>query len=215
MINKPSQHLNYTFLLTVKKGENTAYTGILHPFFKPVISLGRTLLVRDGLKSQLAGTSAASVSFGIHFSFTQIFRSTALAYQLVPIRLRLPALAIRKGLTEPRTAYLLQKSLEFRVPVAIAASANMQMVVAQFVLYNFLDLIPPVCFKLMWINLNSVTLQHISAAGCRQTSIKQGLVGKRNSEMIQRYLLNPLLQLSIIHPVPPPFSPLGPLNFPL
>jgi hypothetical protein len=78
----------------------------------------------------------------------------------------------------------------------------MQMVVAQFVLYNFLDLIPPVCLKLMWINLNSVTLQHISAAGCRQTSIKQGLVGKRNSEMIQRYLLNPLLQLSIIHPVP-------------
>lgn len=165
------------------------------------------------MKTQLAGAPAASVTLGIHFPFAQIFRTTALAYKLVTIWQRLPALAVRKGLTEPRTPYLLQKCLEFRVPVAITSSTNMEMVVTQFMLDDFLDIIPPVRFKLMWINLNSMTLKHISPAGCRQTSVKQRLVGERNPEMLQRYLLNPPLQFGIIQPFPLLSHPSDRFNF--
>ncbi|MNW62638.1 hypothetical protein D3C74_407820 [compost metagenome] len=67
----------------------------------------------------------------------------------------------------------------------IAASTNMQMIVAQLMLDNFFNLISPVGFELMRIDLNPVTFEHITPSRRGQTTIKQRFMGERYSEMIQ------------------------------
>ncbi|MNP29775.1 hypothetical protein D3C76_1228140 [compost metagenome] len=67
----------------------------------------------------------------------------------------------------------------------IAAPANMQMIVTQLMLDDFFNLISPIGFELMRIDLNPVTFEHITPTRRGQATVKQRFMGERNSEMIQ------------------------------
>lgn len=83
----------------------------------------------------------------------------------------------------------------------------MQMVMAKLMLNNFLDFLRAERFVLVPANVNIMGAHEIPPPGRPQSAVKCRLVHEGPFEVLQRYPFDPLLQLPVVHIVPPESKP--------
>lgn len=107
---------------------------------------------------------------------------------------------------------MLQQLPEILVAMLVPSSGQMQMIVAELVLNDLFYLFPAVLPQLMGIDFDIMAFRKIPASGRGKPPVKGCLMPEWNAEAIQRYVLNPSLQLVIAHvwhnrsPTPFPLS---------
>lgn len=140
---------------------------------------------------------AADITGRVKPPLTGNYRPTALAL-VKPARLLLAAgLAGRRRIPGP--AHLGQEPFEGRTAVAVVLPSQVQVVVAQFVENDLLQVFL-IKFRVhQRVNVDMV-VNEVVAAPCRlQAAVKDDLVQKRPLKVFQRPFLCQLLKLLIIH----------------
>lgn len=153
----------------------------------------------QGNQLQLAGAAAAAVTSRIGSALAQVLVGTGDAHQLIAVRLRLAGLGARQSLAVTAAADAGEQCFEIGIPVHIPPLRQMQVVVAELMLDDFLRLLPPVGGKLPGVNLYIMAFGEIPSACGRESAVEAGRMPERHAEAVQRHLLNPLLQLFVAH----------------
>lgn len=153
------------------------------------------------MQCQSPATFPAPISVRIHSPLSQVFRPACAAAQLVAVRFRIAPrrCPFRQRLAETAAANGLEEHLEIRIPVAVASACEMKMIVAQFMLDDFLHLFRPVNIQLMGIDFNMMTFHKIPPACRGQPAVEGCFMSKGQPKALERNPLHPSLQLLVAH----------------
>jgi len=152
---------------------------------------------RNFLYLQLSPTLAADIFARVRPALARIRLSAVPADQQVSHRQRARRAGQRAAVT--RRSDLDEQRLEVRVAMLVAASLQVQVVMAQLVLDDRFGLFPSMDGQLVRANLDMMALREITSSRRFQPRVKYRFMTKRQSERGQRHFLDPFLQCLIVH----------------
>lgn len=153
-------------------------------------------------KSNFAAAGSTHIPFHIHPPFSK--KRSPAVFAAIKIAQSRWMTCPRNGTAEARAADMHQHISEIGISVSESAAAEMQMIMAQFMLNNFYKSIHSEIFKLQLIKFQAMTFQHVTSACRSQPRVKNRPMAERPVKAVQRNLLYQLLKFLIRHFAGPP-----------